>query len=183
MKVRITHRARRLTPALVAVVAGISLSAAPALIAPATAGALPIQAKGCRPGQIKTSGGKKYVCDKNGHWIRVVSIAVGGVGTLGGVEVVGTLPSGTLTSTATSGLKAMEVNNGGGATVTCGLDSKPGDYMEHRSYIYVNGRRTGFTTITFICGEDGNWHQVAELVSQTGIVAATGILIVQGVRP
>ncbi len=113
----------------------------------------------------------------------MVSITVGGVGTTGGIMVSGTLPSGTLTNTATSGFKARETTGGGSTTVTCGQGSQPGDYLEQRSYIYINGRRVGFTTVTFICGEDGNWHQVAELVSQTGIVGVTGILTIQGVRP
>jgi hypothetical protein len=187
MTSNITQYARRFSPALLAAVAAVaaaSLAAAPARVAPAAAGALPIQLKGCKPGQIKTSGGKKYVCDKYGHWIHVLTIAAGGVVAATGVQITGTLPAGTLTRTGTApaGFKVREANGGGTAT-TCGLGSKPGDYMEERSYTFINGRRTGFTTTTYVCGEDGNWHQVAQLRSGTGIVGVSGTITVQAVRP
>jgi hypothetical protein len=165
--------------ALIAVAAAaISLSTAPVMLAPASASALPIQGvKKCDPGDIKTENGKKYVCDKNGHWIHVVSLTAGTVvgGPIRGV-------SATTTVTLSGGFRMLEAN-GGGTTVTCGLGSKPGDYMEERTYIFRNGQRIGFNTTTYICGKDGAWHTVAALVTHGGTLSAVGTVTIQGVRP
>ncbi len=175
---KFTSFRRSCAPAAVAAaaVALCGLSAAPAMLTPATAAAQPAQgATKCDPGDIKTVSGKKYVCDKYGHWIHVVSILA-----------VGTFPSAPATGvTVLRGLKQRETNNGGGAAVTCAPGGKPGDYMETRSYIYRNGQRVGFTTTTSICGKDGNWHTVATIVAGTGVgtVSAVGTTTVQVVRP
>jgi hypothetical protein len=63
-----------------------------------------------------------------------------------------------------------EPNNGGGK-VTCSGGADPGDVQEFHTYFYVNGKLTGQTTNKKICGKDGNWHDVAPLLSQSGITA------------
>jgi hypothetical protein len=159
-------------------VAAVGLSFVPAVIAPAGAGALPIQGtKKCTPGDIKTVGGKKYVCDKNGKWIHVVSIA--GTGSSTGTLSTASAP---ITLTGSSHFQSREANNGGTAG-GCGMGSKPGDYMEERSYIYRNGQRIGFLTTTFVCGKDGFWHQVAVLTTQTGAVSAVATGTISVARP
>jgi hypothetical protein len=167
----------RLGAVLATGAAALSMSAAPAVIAPTTAGALPISVKGCTPGQIKTVGGKKYVCDKHGHWIHVLNLIGGGSVPVAGVQTGGVIA-------ATGGVRTLEKTNGGGS-VTCGFGSKPGDSMEQRNYIYRNGQRVGFTSVTYLCGEDGQWHQVAQLGSdpQLTVVGGTVSAAVQGTRP
>jgi hypothetical protein len=159
-------------------VAAVGVSFAPAVIAPTAASALPIQGvKKCTPGDIKTVGGKKYVCDKNGKWIHVVAIAAAGstTGTL-------TTASAQITPTGSNRFQSREANNGG-TPVTCGMGSKPGDYMEERTYIYRNGQRIGFVTTTYICGKDGNWHAVAAVTAQTGVVSSAATGTISAVRP
>jgi hypothetical protein len=181
------QRRSRAPAGLVAVVAALGLSMAPAVIAPASAGALPIQGlKKCTPGDIKTSGGKKYVCDKYGHWIHVVSAAALN-GTVAGIALttVGPASGISLTSAARHPAHAVrkEANDGGGP-VTCGMGSKPGDYREDRTYTYRNGQRIGFTSVTYVCGKDGEWHQVADALAHTLTVASgTVIATAQGLRP
>ncbi|HUO71861.1 MAG TPA: hypothetical protein VMU39_13885 [Solirubrobacteraceae bacterium] len=175
---------RRIGGVLRATVAALSCAVAIAVIVPAGAGALPIGngAKPCTPGQIKTENGKKYVCDKNGHWVHVLDLTAGGVVVAtGGTQATGLTAS---TGGATGGVRMMDKNTGGGTAVTCGGGGKPGDYMEQRSYIYRNGQRIGFTTVTYICGEDGNWHTVAQMVSQPGLASIAGAIAaaVQAVR-
>jgi hypothetical protein len=171
MKFNIARSIPRLGVVMAAGVTAISVFAAPAVIAPVSATALPIAAK-CTPGQIKTVGGKKYVCDKFGHWIRVVD-------RWGGVVSVstGALQSGGVVATTgatTSGPTPMEANTGGG--VTCGSGSSPGDYMVQHNYIYRNGERVGYSTVTKICGEDGKWHTVARAGSLPGVTVVNGTI-------
>jgi hypothetical protein len=171
MQVNIAQSIPRLAVVLVAGVTAISVSAAPAVIVPVSASALPIGAK-CTPGQIKTAGGKKYVCDKNGHWVHVIDRWAGVVSV-----ATGALQSGGqvgATSDTTSGRTLMDAKGGG--AVTCGYGSSPGDYMVQHNYIYRNGERVGYTTVTKICGEDGQWHTVARAGSWPGLTVTGGAI-------
>jgi hypothetical protein len=173
MKCNIARSIPRLGVVLVAGATAISVSAAPAVIAPVSAHALPIAAK-CTPGQIKTVGGKKYVCDKNGHWVHVIDRWGGAISVATGATLSGGLM--TTTGAPTGGLTPMDTNTGG--AVTCGYGSSPGDYMVQHNYIYRNGERVGYTTVTKICGEDGQWHTVARAVSWPGLTVASGTISV-----
>lgn len=60
---------------VVAAVAALGLTLAPAAVTPPGAHAMPSQGvRGCRPGSIKTVGGKKYVCNIHGKWVRVLNL-------------------------------------------------------------------------------------------------------------
>jgi hypothetical protein len=55
-------------------------------------------------------------------------------------------------------------NNGGRGKVTCQGGAEPGDIQTIHTYTYVNGNLAGQTTLRQICGEDGQWHQIKEIV-------------------
>jgi hypothetical protein len=55
-------------------------------------------------------------------------------------------------------------NNGGRGKVTCQGGGEPGDIQTIHTYIYVNGNLAGQTTLRQICGDDGQWHQIKEIV-------------------
>ena len=167
----------RLSMVLITAVAAIGLSGARAVLAPPGAGALPVGAKKCTPGQMKTTNGKKYVCDRNGHWVHVIDLTTGGVSVASGPTLSGGLTA-TTTEPLPTGPKMMDANTGGGGAVTCGWGSTPGDYMVQHNYIYRNGERVGYTTVTKICGEHGQWHTVARTGSSSGVTLASGVITV-----
>jgi hypothetical protein len=71
--------------------------------------------------------------------------------------------------------------NGGAGKVTCPGGGEPGDIQTTHTHIYVNGNPVGTTTVRQICGEDGKWHEIAELVAASGtrFPATTAV----GLRP
>ena len=181
MKFNITQLWGRASAGLIAAVAAFSLSAAAAVIAPASAAAQPVQGvKKCTPGDIKVVKGTKYVCDLNGNWRHVKNFAAGSVVAIGGrLSISGVAPGGT----QSGAFKIREANNGGDAGVTCGGGSKPGDYVRMTTTTFVNGKAIRSSTTTFICGKDGLLHELAWLASGPGIVAAIPIATVEVVRP
>jgi hypothetical protein len=172
MKFNIT----RLGPVLATGAAALSLSAAPRLIAPSSAGAMPVDAKKCTPGQIREVGGKKYVCNKSGRWVHVLDLAGGVVS----VTVGGTLSTGQGATTGgpSSGFTPMETNNGG-SSVTCDGGGKPGDVNTVVVITYVNGRYVSKKTSSMICGDDGKWHTVARVTIGSRQVSAVVITVVR----
>ncbi len=169
MRTNINQPIRRASTGLLACMAVLSLALATAAISPATAGALPVEgggAKKCTPGDIKTVNGKKYVCNKSGKWVHVLNL----VATSGGNVAPGTTTANTV----------IAKENGGGGQVTCGSSGTPGDTMTMKQY--RNGKL--FRTVSYVCGKDGQWHQVARIGptggSTSGIVA-TGQTTAYGV--
>jgi hypothetical protein len=76
---------------------------------------------------------------------------------------------------ATSTAADAAPKGGGSAKVTCaapgGVKADPGDEMTTTTYIINDrGKVVGKTVTRQICGEDGNWHDVAKVVS--GVVRA-----------
>ncbi len=61
---------------------------------------------------------------------------------------------------------------GGGSAVTCDGGASPGDIQTVHSYIYVNGNLVAKTTVRQICGKDGKWHEIGEIVAANGVTAS-----------
>ena len=76
------------------------------------------------------------------------------------VAVLATLAVGLLTPTIDHAGAAP--NSGGGSKVTCGGGGEPGDINTVHTYTYVNGKYIAKTTASMICGNDGQWHTVAQ---------------------
>jgi hypothetical protein len=74
---------------------------------------------------------------------------------------------------------SAEPNNGGGK-VTCSGGGEPGDVQETHTYFYVNGNLVGQSTRKIICGKDGQWHDVAPLLSHSGVAAVGSTTIKLG---
>jgi hypothetical protein len=79
---------------------------------------------------------------------------------------------------ATSTAADAAPKGGGSAKVTCaapgGVKADPGDEMTTTTYIMNDrGKVVGKTVTKQICGDDGNWHEVARIVTGT-VRAASG---------
>ncbi|HUO71860.1 MAG TPA: hypothetical protein VMU39_13880 [Solirubrobacteraceae bacterium] len=59
-------------------------------------------------------------------------------------------------------------NQGAGGKVTCGGGSEPGDVQTVHTYTYIGGKLVSKSSTSFICGNDGRWHMVAELTVSPG---------------
>ncbi len=135
---------------------------------------------------------KRYVCDTRGKWVHVVNLVAGDADQPAGDEAARTtatatvseaLEQATTTGGAPLGTRAQKSNGGSGSGTGCPIGDGETTAQPGETVVIITkvvDRKTGKVVArrssAYICGSDGQWHQIAALLAPVVLIPSSTVV-------